>query len=107
MVLTGGTAGLAQSRYHPNAGKSAHAPVTVNAGSEVEVIEGQGPLEKEMIAVLLGKVYPEKIEEVVKGLRSVVDAWTRRMCAEEATSVNVEDDEDNRLATIGQMKKLL
>ena len=52
MDLTGGRAGLAQSRHHPNAGKSAYAPVMGNASNGVEATGEEGQLEKEIIAIL-------------------------------------------------------
>src|SRR4051812_28896336 len=107
MDLTSGTRGLEQSRHHRNAGKSTYAPVASSTSSEVEAIKEQGQLKKEIAAVLKGKVFPGKMEEVVEGLRSVVNIWIQCVRAETITIVNTEnEDKDNRPATIGQIKKL-
>ena len=47
------------------------------------------------------------MEEVVKGMRGVIEAWTHRTHVEETATTTNTMNKNDRPATIGQMKKLL
>ena len=104
MVVDGGSAGLQQSRYHPNAGINAlNAPATKERSKKGGTNDKQG-LEKGLkrrIRSLAAAENKEEVDDLLERLCLAVEIRTANTSKKRS-----ENESDETLVTLGQLKNV-